>query len=208
MAIHTEIINCIIKKYNFTSYLEIGIRRTQQNFDHINCKFKIGVDPDPNARATFAGTSDEWFERYKPEHRRNDYELCKDGIKFDTIFIDGLHEHEQVKRDFENSLACLNEGGIILIHDTDPKEESFSLYPRTTQRRWNGTVYRFLWELARMQDIEYISVIDDPNGLTIVRRKPGNIQLGLRGERSYRTFFSEREYLLRPTTRQQFEQWI
>ena len=31
--------------------------------------------------------------------------------KFDLIFIDGLHHADQVKRDFENSLRCLNDNG-------------------------------------------------------------------------------------------------
>jgi hypothetical protein len=42
--------------------------------------------------------------------------------KFDIIFIDGLHEYEQVKRDFENSIKSLSENGVIIFHDMNPKD--------------------------------------------------------------------------------------
>jgi predicted O-methyltransferase YrrM len=51
-------------------------------------------------------TSDAFFERSM--------------VKFDVIFIDGLHEEHQVDRDIVNSLQHLNPGGIIVLHDCLP----------------------------------------------------------------------------------------
>ena len=34
-----------------------------------------------------------------------------------VYFIDGLHENDQVCKDLENSLNCINENGIIFLHD-------------------------------------------------------------------------------------------
>ena len=39
------IINDLITKYNFKSYLEIGVRNTFECFDLINCELKDSVDP-------------------------------------------------------------------------------------------------------------------------------------------------------------------
>ena len=38
---------------------------------------------------------------------------------YDLIFIDGNHNYDFVKQDFDNSLAMLNEGGVIAFHDVD-----------------------------------------------------------------------------------------
>jgi predicted O-methyltransferase YrrM len=40
---------------------------------------------------------------------------CKE--KFDIIFIDGDHSYEGVKKDYDNALPLLNEGGYIVFHD-------------------------------------------------------------------------------------------
>ena len=37
--------------------------------------------------------------------------------KYDCIFIDADHTYEGVKKDFENSLDCLNENGFLIFHD-------------------------------------------------------------------------------------------
>ena len=36
---------------------------------------------------------------------------------FDIIYIDGLHEYSQVKKDLNNALKCLKEDGIIICDD-------------------------------------------------------------------------------------------
>ena len=41
----TDIINALVNKYNYNTYLEIGVRHLEDNFNHINCIDKIGVDP-------------------------------------------------------------------------------------------------------------------------------------------------------------------
>jgi hypothetical protein len=54
-------------------------------------------------------TTDEFFEQ--------------NTEKFDIIFIDAYHKYEQVVKDFENSVKCLEDRGIIFLHDTDPYHE-------------------------------------------------------------------------------------
>ena len=86
-----SIINDLITKYDFKSYLEIGVRNTFECFDLINCETKDGVDPSPrHPEVNFPVTSDVFFANLKPEK------------KYDLIFIDGLHLFEQVIKDVNN----------------------------------------------------------------------------------------------------------
>jgi len=39
---------------------------------------------------------------------------------FDLIFIDGDHQYDGVKKDFENYRTLLSERGVIMFHDVDP----------------------------------------------------------------------------------------
>lgn len=54
-------------------------------------------------------TSDEFFGKCQ----RN----------YDIIFVDGLHEHNQVYKDVVNGLNHLNKGGVIVMHDCHPPNE-------------------------------------------------------------------------------------
>ena len=78
IASRTSIINHLIEKNDFKNYLEIGVHEGQ-NFNNINIKFKIGVDPRPLTTNpnVFKLKSDQFFEKNK--------------LIFDIIFIDGLH---------------------------------------------------------------------------------------------------------------------
>ena len=85
-----EIIQSIIEFKKYKSYLEIGCDRNQ-SFSNINIDKRVGVDPVEGG--THKMTSDDFFSN------NND--------KFDIIFIDGLHQYEQVIKDVKNSLNCL-----------------------------------------------------------------------------------------------------
>lgn len=120
--------------------MEIGLQSAAQNFDKIQCEYKVSVDPDPSAHATFCMTSDDFFERLKPGNQ--DY-------IFDLIFIDGLHTAEQVQKDFENAIKILSSNGYIVIHDANPQKEEHTIVPRPTPSgHWNGSCYKFAVQLA------------------------------------------------------------
>lgn len=75
-----DIINDLIKKNGYKSYLEIGVYNRALNFNQIKAKIKWCVDPDVNANADVVCTSDMYFES-----------AIQAGEKYDIIFIDGLH---------------------------------------------------------------------------------------------------------------------
>jgi len=150
---HTELLNYLATKHNLKSYLEIGVQNPANNFDKIVCVNKLGVDPELDTTdIIFGDTSDYFFFGNKNT--------------FDLIFIDGLHHADQVKRDFDNSLRCLNAGGYIVIHDTLPENEAGTIVPRET-RQWWGDVYKFAMELRSYKFIQYFTVKMD-NGCTVV----------------------------------------
>jgi len=148
------IIQEIHKIFKFKKYLEIGCD-TNSVFTHLNCQFKIGVDPVRGGNLRM--TSDEFFEL--------------SNETFDLIFIDGLHYYEQVSRDFDNSLARLNPGRVILIHDILPTQakEVVVPAPRPLASAWTGDVWRLSFDLMARTDIRF-HILNSPWGLGLVTR--------------------------------------
>lgn len=165
---HTQLLNALIEKYGLRSYLEIGINNPANNFDKIKCAHKIGVDPDTPARSItvkggsekiFKCTSDEYFNKKWPESLP----------RIDIGFIDGLHHKEQVKKDFENLIACLSDNGFIVIHDVLPENEAGTIVPRETKQWW-GDVYKWAMNISQYANIGYIT-FDIDNGCMMVWRE-------------------------------------
>jgi hypothetical protein len=161
-----DIINLLIEKYHYQSYLEIGTY-ADECLAKVNCANKVGVDPAPiqhnekNSGSFYLMSSDEYF------HLHNAYELSG----YDIIFIDGLHEREQVRRDILNSLDVLNESGTIIVHDCLPVKEEEQHYPNVHNcYSWNGNVWKGF--LDTRQEITGIKswVVDTDWGCGIIQR--------------------------------------
>jgi len=139
----TDIINFFIEKYNFNTYLEIGYDRGV-NFNNIHIHHKESVDPAmggySHATPTHKMTSDDFFEKNK--------------TKFDIIFIDGLHESQQVDRDIINSINSLNAGGVVVLHDCNPLEEIIQRVPRQNAF-WLGDVWKSFVRYSHSDTTEY-----------------------------------------------------
>jgi len=180
MKTRAEVLNYLIDKYNLESYLEIGSQK-KVNFGQIEAKVKTCVDPDPKAKADYVMTSDEYFK--------------SERLKYDLIFIDGLHHKKQVRRDFENALKVLNDGGFIMLHDTWPEEEIHTRVPRVTQV-WNGDVYKFACELNNYSDIDFCTFTFD-HGCTVIWKKEGATHLTLNEDVHWQWFLQNRYVVLR-----------
>jgi hypothetical protein len=151
-----DIIQGLINKNDYKSYLEIGVS-SSQNFDRLRVTVKDSVDP--NGHATFNMTSDEFFAmRY--------------GRKYDIVFVDGLHLHEQVIRDIENSLDILSENGIIVVHDCMPQERYEQERTPRNGRPWTGDVWKAFAKLRMTRDDLEMCVVATDCGCGIVR--PGS----------------------------------
>ena len=148
-----DIVQNIIKKKNYKKYLEIGCF-DDELFNYINCEKKVGVDPVSGG--TIRKTSDQFFSS------NIDY--------FDCIFIDGLHEYKQVRKDILNSLKFLNKDGIILLHDCLPNNYFDQAIPRC-QWTWNGDVWKAIVESRKSKDIDVYTCNAD-YGIGVIIKRP------------------------------------
>lgn len=136
-------------------YLEIGCCDNAL-FDSVAIDNKIGVDPDKGG--THRMTSDEFFEQ--------------NSETFDIVFIDGLHEYEQVRRDAINSLACLAPGGFVAFHDFLPRTWKEHHVPRL-QSAWTGDCWKSAYELSKTDGVDFKIVMID-HGVGILRKTKEN----------------------------------
>lgn len=154
----TDIINELIKKNNYKSYLELGVC-DGMNLRRINSNDKIGVDPEPTeygvAVTNYLMTSDSYF--------------FSNTRKFDIIFIDGLHEAKQVYKDINNALNILNEGGIIICHDMNPIEELHQRVPRQS-RIWNGDCWKAWVQLRTERNNLEMFVVNTDWGCGVITK--------------------------------------
>lgn len=152
-----KIIQETIYRKNYTSYLEIGCDQDLL-FSKIKIKEKIGIDP--NSGGTIRINSDNFFR--------------KNQIKFDVIFIDGLHYYDQVKRDINNSLLSLKDDGVIFLHDCMPESFIFQAVPQS-HAHFNGDVWKNIVESRTLNNIDTY-VIHAYHGIgMILKRSNRNI---------------------------------
>jgi len=148
-----DLLNYIIRQHYFENYLEIG-SQSGYNFDQIVVENKVSVDPNEQI-ADFQLTSDEFFAQNKQ--------------KFGLIFIDGLHEADQVTKDIENALKHIEEGGIIVCNNLIPLNEIAQRVPRETDL-WNGDVWRSWVHCRRTRYDLTMFVVQLDNGCGIIMR--------------------------------------
>lgn len=97
----------------------------------------LTIDPflenyDPVDRASYSSMSTEIYDQFCARMvSYNNYSLIKQKSDqaileimnkpvvqcFDVVYIDGLHQYEQVKKDIINYRAVINKGGFITGHD-------------------------------------------------------------------------------------------
>jgi hypothetical protein len=175
-----DMIEYLIKKNSYKDYLEIGCDKNQL-FSKVNIENKTGVDPYSGGNVK--KTSDEFFLTNKKF--------------FDLVFIDGLHSYEQVKKDILNSVNCLNNNGIILIHDCLPDTMAKQAVPRY-KMLWNGDVWKAIVDLRRNIDLEIFTCEMD-QGIGIIKKAKNSSVLTLTkkiNELKFEDYYnSYREYM-------------
>lgn len=206
MKHHSELIQHLIRLRNLESYLEIGTFNRDHNFNKIKCMMKLCVDPDPNAKADYIGTSDKFFEEFKEKGFAKNTLPVKHIFKFDLIFIDGLHHADQVKKDFENALSVLSDRGFIVMHDCNPPTEITTVVPRGNQREWCGDVYKFACTLLEYTGIGF-KTVDFDYGCTVVWKDASRVEPESVGPITWKRFEREKGYLLQLYSVESFLEW-
>lgn len=165
-----DIINTFIKKNNFINYLEIGVFNGEC-IEAVNIPHKDGVDPGAEGvvhpKVNYPVTSDNFFELIK-DHT---------NIKYDIVFIDGLHHSTQVIKDITNSLKHSIDNGVIAMHDCNPPTKSHAQIPRNGQVNWNGDVYKAFLQ-SRINNPQHKHfVVDDDWGVGVILKNQKDIEI-------------------------------
>jgi hypothetical protein len=168
--IRLDIIQKYINYYNYSSYLEIGIDRGQV-FNNVKIEFKESVDPGDGsyyyANPTYKMTSDVFFTEYPNK-------------KYDIIFIDGLHESQQLDRDIANSIKALNSNGTILLHDCNPPTKLSQQIPRNNIGLWCGDVWKSIVKFNYYNHTKFNTfVIDTDLGVGVIQESKGTCKYTL-----------------------------
>ena len=156
-----DLINYLIEKYKVINYLEIGVFKGE-NIREIKALHKDGVDPGVEGyvppEVNYPMTSDDFFELIKGH----------DEIKYDLIFIDGLHHADQVAKDIQNALNHIVDGGFILLHDCNPASYDAQLVPRETIA-WNGDTWKAFVDFKAHYPKMQCSVVDTDFGVGVIK---------------------------------------
>lgn len=144
-----DVINFLLKKLDRkTTYLEIGVRNPDDNFNKIEADVKYSVDPNLEFDTEFIDfkmTSDEFFSRLR------DGEILDSEPKFDVIFVDGLHLAEQAERDIANAIGFIKDDGFVVVHDCNPPtefhaREDYGYDKSPAEQFWNGTTWKAFYK--------------------------------------------------------------
>lgn len=164
-----DIINYLIEKYKLINYLEIGVFKGE-NIRKIKAPHKDGVDPGSEGytppEVNYPMTSDDFFNLLK-DH---------DEIKYDIIFVDGLHHADQVEKDIKNSLNHIIKGGFIVLHDCNPVSYDAQLVPRQTVA-WNGDVWKAFIDFSINNPSYQCNVVDTDFGVGVIKTSGNNYKL-------------------------------
>lgn len=154
----SNIINDLIKKYKYQSYLEVGVHNgATWNKISLSAEQKFSIDPKPvNFKPSFLGTSDDFFAQNKQT--------------FDIFFVDGLHSENQADKDIANCLSCMNDGGTIVVHDCNPEKEGYAGDTPLPTGVWNGNVWKSIVKLRCTNPNLSIEVVETDFGCGIIRR--------------------------------------
>lgn len=176
-----DVMGGFVELYDDSRYLEVGVCRGV-TFHRVPAASKVAVDPyfqfdvqervaaDPSA-TYHEVTSDEYFAT-----------IVDPDDRFDVIYLDGLHTHEQTLRDLMNALHHLQPSGVIVIDDTRPPTYLSSLPDRksfdtvrasldlVSQKAWMGDVYRLVYFIETFCPHLSFATVSDNHGQTVVWR--------------------------------------
>ena len=183
-----DIIQALINTKKAKNYLEIGFGYGDC-FLNISAPNKIVVEPK---FVFFKKRILKYFYRNFMKNILNKYYKMTSNVFFqdiapkiyknktpDIIFIDGLHVYKQTLNDSLNALKFINNDGIIILHDCNPKSET-AAYPTASYGEaaslnlpnwdgyWSGDVWKTIVYLRSMHPDLYVFVLDCDMGIGVI----------------------------------------
>jgi hypothetical protein len=162
-------------------YLEIGVE-TGHTFFEVMAAHKTAVDPYFQFDLEVAQASDPSIH-YHQVPSDEFFKSKEKNLKYDLIFLDGLHTWDQTYRDFCNAILATHDHSVIMIDDIFPCDV-FSCnrdqFEGTMMRQfmtgdssnaWHGDTYKII-PLIQMffPSLNYCTIISDGNPQTLVWR--------------------------------------
>jgi hypothetical protein len=160
----------IVSRLKPKVYLELGVKKGN-TISSISSYAKRSIGVDIHNPSKIKGyefynmTTDQFFEKVKNKEI--------DLLYVDAAFIDANHSRESVLKDFYNVWSILRDNGIIILHDTYPKDKIF------VDEKLCGDAYLAAWEIS-LKDIpmiEYFTLPVHP-GLTFIRKREYQVLWG------------------------------
>lgn len=173
------LINLLSAQNNLQSrYLEIGVESGRTLRD-VKIQKKYAVDPYFHFNTFFPSRT---YRFYKTDSDSFFNKILKSEIRFEIIFLDGLHTFEQTWKDLQNSLKFVANNSIIIVDDTIPIDESSSLPDQSAcykmreslgnshDLRWHGDVYKVVCALSflKIPTINWATLTDQDNPKTVI----------------------------------------
>lgn len=165
---HVDFIIHLASVIRPTTYVELGLYECElfnKMIPYANRLF--GVDMATEAGAHMVKSSKTTFVNARTD------EFCqiaiREGISIDLLFIDANHSYDSVKSDFLGFLPLVNEGGLIVLHDSYPKDL------KHTGSGYCGDGYRAIDELTRAANGYEMMTIPVHPGLTLARKRQNHL---------------------------------
>jgi hypothetical protein len=171
-------INLLADKLSARKYLEIGVEKGE-TFTDIRITERTAVDPAFAFDTTALANANTHFHQ-KPSDQF--FAEISGNSLFDLIFIDGLHQFEQVVRDFSNAIIHSHSGSVIVLDDTKPidifsanpnRDDAIRFRRRTgvEDAAWHGDVYKIVFYLHDFWPaLSYRTIVGSGNPQTFVWR--------------------------------------
>lgn len=176
-----QVVQAFADLYPAARYLEIGVC-TGATFHAVQASKKVAVDPHFQFDLIEARSTQPQAVYHQVPSDTFFLDILEKSEKFDVIFIDGLHTYEQTLKDFFNAIACLAEGGVIVIDDVKPIDYASSLPDQSgaqavraalgeTDERWMGDVYKLVFFIAGYLGTVTFATVRETYGQLIVWRE-------------------------------------
>lgn len=178
---YRDVLKGIERQLSAKWYLEIGSRSGTSLADR-TCNF-VAIDPEfaLSANAFNASAAQLFFQEESDTFFQRGF-LKAAGIVPDFAFIDGMHLIDYLLRDFRNTEAAMEPGGVISLHDVLPFNRAMTINDVGALDRitaWTGDVWKIIPILQRWRPDLKLKVVGAPKtGILVVRNlDPDNTAL-------------------------------
>jgi hypothetical protein len=167
-----EIALLLGRRYNLTTYLEVGTPSTGGFFHCVDGRqFKrrarlmyrrpLGFsDGSPIHFSTAAESSEELFA-----------ELMAAGERFDLVFVDPWHTYAASLRDIVFALQLVKHEGLVLVHDCSPPSAETAA-PLQQPGDWCGVTFAAFLDVVLFNHGVHYATVDSDYGCGIISKVP------------------------------------